>query len=158
MKVSSFGARMGIATIAWVALALFLLLGGPPTAHGAPGASVVTAPAPPAVDPGEWFRDARTLFGDTVAQLRNQKMTQSLSAADIAGMNVHVLAARTRCLTVSTEYNKRASKIKVGAKARGKPGRDADGAHNGYALTDDFFEKRGLPRTLDARECQLAAT
>lgn len=141
MKMT-LGMKLGIALALWAALVVGMLY--TPPAHGA-GVPAGAMPGASQHDPGEWYVDANALFRSTVAQLHNAKATP-LSKADAD-------SARSRCLTVATEYNKRSAKIKVGGKSPVVKGKDVDGPHNGMRLSEDFFEKRSLPRTLNASEC-----
>lgn len=125
----------------WLVLVVFALLPSP--AHSA---------APPALDPGQWFVDANVMFQASVERLHETRTVADKQVKALDGATA--MTVRTQCLTVSTEYNKRAAKVKPAGKAKRKAGRDADGAFNGYSPTEDFFEKRGLPRSLDARACQ----
>jgi hypothetical protein len=143
----TFKKRIAIGVAAWLFLVLYVFFALTP-AHGAgvpAGAVPCAVGAKCAHDPGEWYVDANALFSYSVARLHN-KGAQPLSTTDAS-------AARTQCLTVATEYNKRSAKVKVGGRSPGVKGKDADGPHNGMRVTEDFFEKRGLPRTLNASEC-----
>lgn len=144
--IMTFKKRLAIGLAAWLFLVVYVFL-APTPAHGA-GAPAGAMPGASQHDPGEWYVDANALFRYSVAQLHNKG--QVLTASDQT-------AARARCLSVATEYNKRSARVKVGGKAPVVKGKDADGPHNGMRIAEDFFEKRGLPRTLDASECTIRA-
>lgn len=136
--------RFAAALALWSALALAVVYSPPAASAGAPPGAV---PGAVQHDPGEWFVDANALFRYSVASLhQSQKSMTTAQASDL----------RSRCLTVATEYNKRAASIKPNRVQPAKLGKDEEGGYsNGFRPTEGFFEKRGLPRRLDGSECVL---
>lgn len=142
MKAVPRSWKLGIAGLCWLALVAVMFL-WPGTSHGAEANM-----RPPAIDPGEWFKDANLLFRVTAGELQKQR-------ADKQADNATTSVMRTRCLMVAMEYNKRARTITTSGKPRPvKQGKDAEGEFVSYTPPGDFFEKRSLPRLLDASECQ----
>lgn len=137
----SFKMRLGAAIAVWALLALAILL-MPNTSHS----------ATPPPDPGLWFKDANVMYMASVERLHETRTVAGRQVKALDG--AASMAARTQCLSVSMEYNKRAANIKAGGKPKRQAGKDKDGNFAGYAATEDFFEKRGLPRNLDGRACQ----